>query len=189
MLLKLFVAAIFASALPLCSPSPCISLPLWTCMDIFAMYGQFSVPAPLPVWICSCLLPLLSCMDPTPWLIGAALCCPAFFLCGPAFWLVRAAVSCAWSNHVAPPIVTSHGSVKRQGPRSTHLPACPSQSHTLEQKLGSNTACVFTFCHYLGWNSWSLDRESHVESAMSIIVYYLYLHKILLLLRVYIVNQ
>lgn len=39
-----------------------------------------------PVWLCSCLLPLLSCLEPAPWLIGAALCCPVFLLCGPAFW-------------------------------------------------------------------------------------------------------
>lgn len=138
MLPKLVLAALFASAPPLCSPhaSPCIfSSSMDLCGHFCYFGGQFSGSAFLPVWICSCLLPLLSCMDPDPsWLNGAALCCPAFLLCGPAFWLVRAAVSCAWSNHVAPPIVTSHGSVKRQGPPSTRPPASPSQSRALEQK-------------------------------------------------------
>lgn len=132
------MAVIFASALPICSPnaSPCISVLLWTCMDIVffpPVCGQFSVPAS---FLCgSAAVCCLSCPvgTPPPWLIGAALCCPTFLLCGPLVWLVRAAVSCAWSNHVAPPIVTSHGSVKRQGPPSTCLHASPSQPHALEQ--------------------------------------------------------
>lgn len=137
MLPKLVMALLFALAVPVCSPMPLLAspLPLWTCLDIFAIGGQFSGPAPsscvdLQLSVASPIL-----YGPCPWLTGAALCCSAFLLCGPAFWLVRAAVSCAWSNHVAPPIVTSHGSVKRQGPPSTHPPAFPSQSHALEQKL------------------------------------------------------
>ena len=130
MLLKLVLAVLFASALPVCSPMPLLAspLPLWTCVDIFRYWwpvlcGSAAVCClSSPVWT----LP--------PWLIGAALCCPTFLLCGPAFWLIRAAVSCAWSNHVAPPTVTSHGSVKRQGPPSTHPPASPSQITRLGAK-------------------------------------------------------
>lgn len=93
----------------------------------------------------SSLVPFFSCVAlqlsvASPILYGT---CPLIDWCSsllprlPPVWtcilMVRAAVSCAWSNHVAPPIVTSHGSVKRQGPPSTHPPASPSQSHALEQ--------------------------------------------------------
>lgn len=62
------MAVIFALALPLCSPMPLPAspLPLWTFVDILAIGGQCSDPATLPVWICGCLLPLLSSMDPAP---------------------------------------------------------------------------------------------------------------------------
>lgn len=142
MLLKLVMAILFASALAaVCSPMPLLAspLPLWTCVDIFRyLVDSFSGPVPLPVWICSCLLPLLSCMDPAPpdWLVQLSVAPPSSCV-DLHIWLARAAVSCAWSNHVAPPTVASHGSVKRQGPPSTHPPASPSQSHALEQKFGA----------------------------------------------------
>lgn len=173
MLQKLVMAVLFASALPVCSPnaSPCISSSSLDLCGHFRYWWAVLWSRPLPVWICSCLLPLLSCMDPAPWLIGAALCCPTFLLCGPAFWLVRAAVSCAWSNHVAPPTVTSHGSVKRQGPPSTHPPASPSQSHALEQKWWAKYftsvglhACVGLLIHgtitvvEINGHHWAIDK-------------------------------
>lgn len=129
----------------LLSAAPCLYLHLLFFYEamrtLLLLVGHFSGSASLPVWIRSCLLPSPPVLYrhwllPPAWLTGAALCCPTFLLCGSAFWLVRAAVSCAWSNHVAPPIVTSHGSVKRQGPPSTLPPACPSQSHALEHKIG-----------------------------------------------------
>lgn len=48
MLRKLVMAVLFASALPVCSPMPLLAspLPLWTCVDIFAIGGQFSGPVP-----------------------------------------------------------------------------------------------------------------------------------------------
>lgn len=121
-----------------------------------------------------CLVPFLFCVDlqlsvaspppPAPHLepapppltdwCGSLL--PRLLTCGPAFWLARAAVSCAWSNHVAPPIVKSHGSVKRQGPLSTHPPAPPSQSHILEQKQiwGRNNNYIFAFLCLICGNIW-----------------------------------
>lgn len=59
---------------------------LWTCVEIFCYWWAALWSRSFPVWLCSCLLPLLSCLEPAPWLIGAALCCPVFLLCGPAFW-------------------------------------------------------------------------------------------------------
>lgn len=82
-LLKLVMAVLFASALPVCSPMPLLAspLPLWTSVDIFRYWWAVLWSRPPPVWICSCLLPLPSCMDPAPWLTGAALCCPTFLSC------------------------------------------------------------------------------------------------------------
>lgn len=142
------VAAILsASAPPVCGLTPLLAspLPVWIAVDNF-------IYLLILLLMDGCLVPFLFCVDlqlsvaspPTPapdlepapppltdW-CGSLL--PRLLTCGPAFWLARAAVSCAWSNHVAPPIVKSHGSVKRQGPLSTHPPAPPSQSHILEQK-------------------------------------------------------
>ncbi len=118
--------------------SPCISSSsLDLCGHFSLLVGRFSRPVPLlcgSAAVCCLSYPVWT---PPPWLL----------LCGPAFWSACAAVSCAWSNHVAPPTVTSHGSVKRQGPPSTHPPASPSQSRTLEQK---NKGLILYLClHYV----------------------------------------
>lgn len=46
MLLNLVMAILFASALPVCSPMPLLASPLSlrTCVDVFAIGGQFSRP-------------------------------------------------------------------------------------------------------------------------------------------------
>lgn len=141
--------------------------PVWTAVDnfiylFFCCWWTVVWSRSFSVWICSCLLHLLPPpaphLEPAPppltdW-CGSLL--PRLLTCGPAFWLARAAVSCAWSNHVAPPIVKSHGSVKRQGPLSTHPPAPPSQSHILEQKQiwGRNNNYIFAFLCLICGNIW-----------------------------------
>lgn len=128
---------------PSCLQSQCLSLhllflsgPVWTFFRYWWAVLWSRPPSCVDLQLSVASTYILNGPCPPDW-FGAALCCPTFLLllCGPAFWLVRAAVSCAWSNHVAPPTVASHGSVKRQGPPSTHPPASPSQSHALEQKL------------------------------------------------------
>lgn len=147
MLPKLVLAALFASAPPLCSPhaSPCIfSSSMDLCGHFRYFGGQFSGSASLPVWICSCLLPLLSCMDPDPpdWMVQLSVAPPSSCVDLHSDWFVQ--LSLVLDLTMWPRLLWHHmvPSSARDRRAHAHLPLPANHAPWSKKNLEAKHSCM-----------------------------------------------